>query len=94
LVSILVAGQLEEDVTDGFLNGGAVLNALQRERIVGEDGWHVSDRVVEAGVMVPHGVEPQRLPSLSTQHWCGLDGSWRNSGQKFMGTPLYIQVIC
>jgi hypothetical protein len=51
----LVAGQLEEDVADRFLDGGAVLDAVQQERIVGEDGRHVFDRVVVAGVLVVHG---------------------------------------
>jgi hypothetical protein len=51
-----VGGEAGEDVSDGKLDGGAVLHALEREGLVGEDGGHVFGLVVVAGVLIAHGV--------------------------------------
>jgi len=52
----LIGGELGEDVADGLLDGGAVLNAFEWEGYVGKDGRHLSGLVVVAGVLVAHGV--------------------------------------
>ena len=51
-----VGGEAGENVADGDLDGGAVLNAVEGEGLVGEDGGHVFGPVVVAGVLVAHGV--------------------------------------
>ena len=56
--------------------------AVEGEGVVGEDVGHVGDDVVEAGVLVVHGVGAAAdAVGVGQMHWCGLDGSCSNSGK-------------
>jgi hypothetical protein len=54
----LVGGEADQDIGDGGLDGLAGFGALDGELVVGEDGRHVGDDVVMAGVGVVRGVGP------------------------------------
>jgi hypothetical protein len=49
-----IGGEAGEDVSDGGLDGGAVLNAVDGEGFGGKDGDHVAGVVVAAVVLVLH----------------------------------------
>ena len=51
----VVAGQAGGDVGEGFLDGGAVVEAFDEEGVVLDDGGYVVGAVVVAHVLVVHG---------------------------------------